>query len=91
MTKDEVELEARLQAMEYFIAHFINVTYGAAHASSTDIERSEAELAATLEAFAVPGIGAAMSDHVSAEIQSAVQKLLADARSMREMKGSPAR
>ena len=71
------------------VAHFMNALYAAAGSNETAIEHVEAELAKKLEALTIPKIGAAMSDHVAAELLTAVQKLLSDAKQMREMARKP--
>ena len=82
MDQEKIELEFRIQAIEYVLIHIGKISLLAAagfdpEASNYAARNLRAAAAHKLNKETFPGLNAAWSDHVASELQAAVDKLLA--------------
>jgi hypothetical protein len=71
-----IQLEARLAAMEYFIAEAFKLIYRLARASPDAIEAAHEELRQYLRTMDMPPSDPAISDLVASELEEAHTRLL---------------
>jgi len=76
LSQDQIELEARLQAIEYLVCTLLADRVRHSDALDQMIEKHKAEL----QSMVIPGLDAALSDAASAEYGQEVLRLLSAAK-----------
>ena len=89
MTKDEVEAEARLAALEGLATTLYNMVLTVAGLSDDQIASLDKTLLDNAARAAISRFDPAMSDHVSAEVHRALERLLDGAREFRQFARHP--
>jgi hypothetical protein len=84
-TEKEIKLEARLTAIEYMVANALAMLHHAFGSTPKQIIASHDQAKERLRTEAIPGLDPAQSDMFVAEIQTAVENILA---SIEEMTGA---
>ena len=84
MNENEIKAEARLQAIEYMVTNL----YARALLQQPDpnaaIKTGVQSMLSRFKGFAVPDIDPALSDHVTAELQNAIERLFLSIQEMVE-------
>ena len=83
MDKEKLELSIRLSAIEYMVAHTMNIVLKHSRADEKAIAAAETKANQMFLTTTFPGLDAAVSDHVSAEFAAAIERLQDMARWMR--------
>jgi hypothetical protein len=89
-------LEVRLAATEYLLANMYAAAFGQRRDAESEMKSANDMLRDNLRKQTIPGVGAAWSDHVTAEMQDAMEHVLSimedmvrcTARKRREFTGS---
>ena len=88
MNDDAPKLEARLTAIEHVLTHVTRAVYLVANIPDTVIAAAHANIRAGLQEETFPRVNPALSDHFSAEISEAADKILKNIeRVMAEARG----
>lgn len=83
MTKSEIEIAARLEALETLAVATWNLAVINSRLSDSDIAEVEAGLVRNAGQRTIETLDPAMSDHVSAECETALRRLVKSARDNR--------
>jgi hypothetical protein len=83
MDKEKIERSMRLTAIEYMIAHVMNLTYQLNGLSGETIKQADESAQRMIERQTWPGVDPAISDHLAAEFGAAVSRILSMAKDMR--------
>ena len=83
MDKEQLELSIRLSAIEYMVAHTLNIVLKHSRADEKAIAAVETRAKEMFLSTTFPGLDPAVSDHLSAEFASAIERLQDMARWMR--------
>jgi hypothetical protein len=78
MTKAELDLELRLKAIEYVLAHIGRAAFLAAGITPEQMKTMREAGRSQLLKETFPGLAPAMADHVGAELADHVEALLGD-------------
>jgi hypothetical protein len=83
LDKERLELSIRLSAIEYMVAHTLNILLKHSGADEKAIAEVEAKASQMFRTTTFPGLDPALSDHLSAEFAAAIERLQDMARWMR--------
>ena len=82
MTKEQFELEARLNAIEYMIQHILTVQHRAMGATTEVLDLNEKQAAERVASFTIPGTDPAKADYFTDEMGKNILGMLRSAREM---------
>jgi hypothetical protein len=72
----ELNLQARLAAIEYMLANLYRLVHGVAGSTPEQIQSNHEQARETLRRVTIPGADPAQSDEFVAEVQAAVENIL---------------
>ena len=83
MHEADVQVEARLQAIEYLLANLYARTYlQFGDEAMSQVDRGTARMLESLDTATIPGVDPIASDVVAGELRDAVERLLQTIREM---------
>lgn len=71
-----MNLTCRVAAMEYLFSLFASDLYRLARFDLDRVKARHQQIASNMSELSVPGVDPAMSDHLAAELQTAVEEIL---------------
>jgi hypothetical protein len=83
-TEREVEILARISALEYLVAQLFNMQYGKEGLTISQIKEEHRKAKALMKRQTIPGLDAAQSDMFSGEMESALADVLETAEALFE-------
>lgn len=81
MTNEEVELQARLASIEYLLRHVLTALFLGYPEPKRALAEMRANISAGIATLTFPIPEPTLSDHIAAEIETAVERLLSDVAS----------
>lgn len=75
--KNRLEVEVKLFALEQIVLHLAKMLFCATGVSEEGVKQFRASCREKLSAQTLPGVDPAIADHVTAEVQSEVDRLAA--------------